>query len=848
MRKIVLYFLLIVTACVGEISNNNEQDEAQTVNIWGVAQKGQLVKGSQVTAYALNNNLYSSGQSYPAAISDDLGSFRISATTGGKYLELRAEGYYFVENTGSIADSPIYLQSIIESKEKNANINILTTLIVPRIKYLVSTGVSFSEAKNRAQNEIINALTKGAYSSITTEFDNMDISKDSEANAVLLALSCLFQEGRNTGDALVLMSDISSDFEKTGTVSNELIEQLYLNNNSINVLSIINNLKVFYNKKGFTDYSIPAFYKYIGNIASDAFVVLNPLDFNTNEDNGVLYLRGVSNEGVSVKLYFLFPSTVQIQQVDELGRTHTYSWISSSIEPYETIAWVASFDIKANPDLRRRAYINIVDTDGTVLQSLYFDQDVNTEKVTTTALETRSATEVEASSAVLNASLDLSNVQYDSISYGFYWGNSENALNTELSGGDIKDNAYSASLSNLSHKTQYWYKSYVTLDGQTFYGEVKSFTTDVVPVDSVLLDKTKHTFNTIGNTLTLIATVLPTDATDNSVVWSSDTESVATVDQNGTVKAVGNGTAIITVAANDGSGVKATCEVEVKQYVTSITLSDTSLSLYVGAEKNISVTSILPDNANDKTCAWSSSNASVAAVDQNGKITAKSNGNTEIRATANDESKIYATCAVQVYKVPDAVDLGIIVNGKAIKWSSANLGAASSEDYGDFYAWGETESKVDYSWSTYKFGTSYLGPFSKYNTSSSYGVVDNKTVLEKEDDVAYIKLGGNWRMPTHDEWTELREQCTWTRTTQNGVIGSLVTSKTNGNSIFLPAAGHWSTGTPFPLFVGNRCWYWSSSLLTDEPYRAWSVYFGPDGFEWANFDRGSGLSVRPVTE
>jgi len=190
-----------------------------------------------------------------------------------------------------------------------------------------------------------------------------------------------------------------------------------------------------------------------------------------------------------------------------------------------------------------------------------------------------------------------------------------------------------------------------------------------------------------------------------------------------------------------------------------------------------------------------------------------------------------------------AVDLGL-----SVKWGSVNLGASKPECYGDYYAWGETETKSDYSWSTYKFDTDYFGPFSKYNTSSSYGSVDNKTVLDPEDDVAHVKLGENWRMPTHEEWIELRTKCTWEWTTNyngTGVKGRIVTA-TNGNSIFLPAAGIRSDTDLSD--AGYDGYYWSSSLNTDYPCGAWLVVFFSDDIGWSGSYRYYGLSVRPVSE
>ena len=828
-----------------------------------------------------------------------------------------------------------------------------------------------------------------------------------------------------------------------------------------------------------------------------------------------------------------------------------------------------------------------------MLDGKEYMEDVSsfTTKEVASLLETRDASGVEATTATLNAKLDLTDVQYKSITYGFLWGTSESALNTDYKCTEISDNSISAALTNLSHKTQYWYKAYVTLDSKTFYGEVKTFTTDVVPVESVSLDKTEYTFNTIGNTLTLKATVLPADATDKSVKWSSDKEDVATVDADGLVTAKGNGkatitvttkdqgktancevtvaqwvtsisldktsitlnegqeqtliptvnpsnaadkslnwtssntsvatvnaegkvtavskgtatikaeakdgsgknascsvtvkrpvssiqlnktsiaiyngktealtatvipsdanntavtwtssntsvatvsssgvvtgkskgtatitvtandgngaqatcavevkqyvtritldktsitlnegqeqmliptvnpstaadkslnwtssntsvatvnaegkvtavskgtatikaeakdgsgkyascsvtvkrivssiqlnktslvlylgassgserltatvipsdasntaitwtssntsvatvsssgvvignskgTATITVTAKDGNGAQATCAVEVKQYVTSISLDKSSLLLEIGAEANLSVTSILPDNANDKTYTWSSSDSAIASVDNSGKVTAKAKGKATIKATANDGSGVFVSCSVEVCRidVPQAVDMGTVVDGKNIKWASFNIGASSPEEYGLYYAWGETAPKENYSASSYKWYNEYST--TKYNTGSSssgvvYGIVDNKTVLEPVDDVASVKLGGKWRIPTDAEWTELRTKCTWTWKTNyngSGINGRLVTAS-NGNSIFLPAAG---IREDTSLYNAGSCGgYWSSSLFTDLSYYAWYVYFGSDGVSGYGLDRYYGQSVRPVTE
>ena len=287
------------------------------------------------------------------------------------------------------------------------------------------------------------------------------------------------------------------------------------------------------------------------------------------------------------------------------------------------------------------------------------------------------------------------------------------------------------------------------------------------------------------------------------------------------------------------------------QRVTRITLDKTSLSLLIGAEFTLSVTSVQPDNANDKSYTWSSSDSSITSIDNSGKVTAKAKGKAIIKATANDGSGVSASCSVDVCRidVPQAVDMGTVVSGKNIKWASFNVGASSPEEYGLYYAWGETEPKENYSWPTYKFSTNSWGPFSKYNTKKSYGTVDNKIVLDPEDDVAHVKLGGKWRMPTDEEWSELIEKCTWTWVTNysgTGISGMLVTA-INGNSIFLPAAGRrYETDLYNAGSLGN---YWSSSLYSGYPSNARNVYFTSGGV-FSDYDdsRSLGRPVRPVSE
>ena len=189
------------------------------------------------------------------------------------------------------------------------------------------------------------------------------------------------------------------------------------------------------------------------------------------------------------------------------------------------------------------------------------------------------------------------------------------------------------------------------------------------------------------------------------------------------------------------------------------------------------------------------------------------------------------------------VDLGL---PSGLLWATCNVGADSPEDYGDYFAWGETETKDYYHWSTYKWCNGSYNNFTKYCTDSYYGTVDNKTVLDPEDDAAHANWGGGWRMPTKEEWQELYDNTTCTWTTENGVAGRKFTSKADSSKyIFLPAAGY-RNGTSLSN-AGSYGLSWSGSLLSSIPSIAYSMGFYSDYVSpQSNDARYYGLTVRPV--
>ena len=189
------------------------------------------------------------------------------------------------------------------------------------------------------------------------------------------------------------------------------------------------------------------------------------------------------------------------------------------------------------------------------------------------------------------------------------------------------------------------------------------------------------------------------------------------------------------------------------------------------------------------------------------------------------------------------VDLGL---PSGTKWATMNIGAERPEDFGTYFAWGETSPKTVYDWESYIYadGDSDSDPqLTKYCNDSGLGITDALTELETGDDAATAILGSNWRMPTYDEVIELRDYCEHVFTTQNGVAGTLVTGP-NNQSIFIPAAaGRYYNNLILSEGTGS---YWSSSLDTDDPTKAQGLSLASDGFGTITSHRYFGLPIRPV--
>lgn len=210
---------------------------------------------------------------------------------------------------------------------------------------------------------------------------------------------------------------------------------------------------------------------------------------------------------------------------------------------------------------------------------------------------------------------------------------------------------------------------------------------------------------------------------------------------------------------------------------------------------------------------------------------------------SNCSSRLHS---IDTYKNKDEFILatsGAVNMGTSVKWAAYNVGATKPDEIGDYFAWGETEPKENYTWRTYKFnlGTNQNGPFSKYVTSSAFGNVDNKTVLDPENDAAHVNWGGSWRMPTEMEGSELKQTCFWELTSYGGINGFLVYGiGGDGHIIFFPRVNR--------TYVDDGH-YWLSSLYSSgAEARSLDLYSSNNSFGVGHYVRYLGFSVRPVCE
>ena len=271
------YFVLTLISLLAFVSCEEEPivepdgpGSNKYAHIEGYAQKGQLIKGSQVTAFVLDEDLKATGKSYPANISDDLGAFAVDVKVEEPYLELRAEGYYFNEITGEVSESPIYLEAMGNSQSDKLNINLFTTITKPRIKKLLAEDKGWATSTLTAQEELLAAL---GVKEQTEDFTDIDITGTDRSDAILLAFACIIQQDRSISEIVALIQNAASEFEAEGKLTEKTANAILANRANVDPFEIAHNIADYYSEKSITGKSLPAFYKYLDEKYNKDFVI-----------------------------------------------------------------------------------------------------------------------------------------------------------------------------------------------------------------------------------------------------------------------------------------------------------------------------------------------------------------------------------------------------------------------------------------------------------------------------------------------------------------------------------------------------------------------------------------------
>jgi hypothetical protein len=274
----IIKIFLIILMFIFIYSCKKDKETVRIEKLSGYAQKGPFIIGTTVNMYELNSSLEQTGKVFTTQISDDKGSFEINnVTLSSKYVEFSANGYYWNEEAGGIPAAPFTLNAISNLSDKTSvNVNVLTHIEINRVKYLVSHGKRFSEAKDSARTEIMRIF--GFKNYISTSSEDLDISSGNQGDAILLAISLILQGNRNVPDLTSLLANIANDITQDGMLDSETIMSgLQLSTKDLIPEKIRSNLEKRYQGLGVSA-SIPGFEEYLNMFA--ALAPEKPAAFN----------------------------------------------------------------------------------------------------------------------------------------------------------------------------------------------------------------------------------------------------------------------------------------------------------------------------------------------------------------------------------------------------------------------------------------------------------------------------------------------------------------------------------------------------------------------------------------
>ena len=435
---------------------------------------------------------------------------------------------------------------------------------------------------------------------------------------------------------------------------------------------------------------------------------------------------------------------------------------------------------------------------------------------------------------------------------GICWSTSHNpTISSSHSNSGSGTGSFSVNMSGLSANTTYYVRAYAINNAGTAYGSEVGFTTLLnVSLPTVTTSQVTNITQTTATGGGIVTSDGGGTVTERGICWGTSHNPTT----SGNHASNGTGTGSYTV---NMTGLTANTTYYVRAYATN------SAGTAYGSEVSFTTSQANPTytitvSANP-SMAGSVSGGGSYQQGQSCTVTATAtSGYTFVRWTENGTQ--VSTNASYTFTVTsnrtlvanfnlngggshEYVNLGL---PSGTLWATCNVGASSPEDYGAYFAWGETQLKDVYNWSTYVYCHGTGTTLTKYCNNSSYGYngfTDNLTTLLSVDDAATANWGADWRMPTSEEWSELQDNTNAAWTMQNGVYGWLFTA-TNGNSLFLPAAGGY--GDNGPVNPGTDGGYWSSSLCTSDPSHAWYYYFWSGFGEVWDWSRDFGRSVRAV--
>ena len=384
--------ILIINACAKQedassetqsSSDSNESSEdVITEKVTGYIQKGPFVQGTEVTMRTLRYNLAPTGQTYTGSIEDNSGSFVVRGTVRNRYAELSADGYYFNEVGGALSTSKLNLQALVNLKNASSvNVNLMTHLEKKRLEHLMDNGLSFSEAKSQAQNEVIKMFNIDNVTLGNSE--TLDISKSGNGNAILLAISAILQSNRTEAELTELLSVINTDIRLDGTLDGENTKKMLLD--SMDFIkpirsTIRSNIESRYNYLGLKA-SIPEFEIYAFKLDSVLPTVESKTrNYGTNtllSSIQLVFSEIIDNSSLTSETFFI---------KDSFGNKIQGEITSSESTTFSTVKFTPTQNISLSDNYTATITTGAKDLNGNQLKQNY-SWDVTRPSVTITANE-----------------------------------------------------------------------------------------------------------------------------------------------------------------------------------------------------------------------------------------------------------------------------------------------------------------------------------------------------------------------------------------------------------------------------------------------------------------------------